>query len=55
MDLKKIIGMAAKEEVIGKIIKTPTFVDNPSPVRKSRIAIGLGFLAVVAGYLANYF
>ena len=54
MNLKKIIGAAAKEEVIGKVLKSGLPADQKPVVSKSRLAIGLGVLATVIGYLANY-
>lgn len=54
MDLKKIIGFVAKEEVIGKVLKSGQPAFTKPTVSKSRLAIGLGVLAAVIGYVANY-
>lgn len=54
MDLKKIVGFAAKEEVIGKVLKSGQPAFNKPTVTKSRLAIGLGALAAVIGYVANF-
>lgn len=54
MDLKKIIGLAAKDEVIGKVLKSGQPAFTKPTMTKSRLAIGLGALAAVIGYIANF-
>lgn len=54
MDLKKLIGNAAKDEVIGKVLKSGQPAFSKPTVTKSRLAIGLGALAAVIGYVANF-
>ena len=54
MNLKKLLGNAAKEEVIGKVLKSSTPLEDKRTFGKSRVAIGLGALAVVLGYIAQH-
>lgn len=54
MDLKKIIGVAEDSGVIGKVLKSSTPVVEKRTFGKSRIAIGLGALAAVLGYISQH-
>lgn len=54
MGILNKLKKAAAKEVIGSTLKSGLPVEPKAFVTKSRLAVGLGAIAAVIGYIANY-
>ena len=54
MDVKKIIGMTANDDVIGSILKSSMPTPEPKRMHRGKLSILLGLIAAIAGTAAQY-